>query len=106
VWGDGSPVRDFLHARDVAQGMMVAMKEMPNKPINLGSGVGTSIKDVVDIVVKNVNPRLKIKWDTSKPSGDKKRIMDISRAKSLGWEPKISLEEGIRETIEWYKENR
>lgn len=106
VWGDGSPVRDFIHARDVAKGMLVALEKCPGYPINLGSGQGVSIREIVEIIVSNLDEKPEISWDTSKPSGDKKRLMDISRAESLGWKPEISIEEGIKEVMDWYKENK
>ena len=104
VWGDGSPVRDFIHARDVAKGMLMALEKCPGYPINLGSGVGYSIKEIVDVIVHNLEKKPEVVWDTSKPAGDKKRLMDISKA--LGWEPEISITEGIKEVMEWYKENK
>ncbi len=109
VWGDGSPIRDFIHAKDVARGMLLALKKNPgpDKPINLGSGVGYTIKNLVEIITNNVEKKSEVVWDTSKPSGDKKRLMDITRAKELlGWQPEISLEEGVKDTMEWYKKNR
>lgn len=106
VWGDGTPIRDFIHARDVARGMMLAMEKLPEKPVNLGSGNGVSIKQIVDIIVKNLDKEPNVFWDTSKPTGDKKRLMDISRARYMGFTPEISIEDGIRETMEWYKSNK
>jgi len=109
VWGDGSPIRDFIHSRDVASGMLLALEKCPGpeKPINLGSGRGYSIKELAEIIVNNLKNKPKIEWDTSKLSGDKKRLMDISRAKEiLGWQPQISLQEGVRKTMEWYKKNK
>ncbi len=103
VWGDGSPIRDFIHAKDVAKGMLLALKKCPGYPLNLASGKGRSIKEIVEIIINNLEKKPNVVWDTSKPSGDKKRLMDISRAKTLGWEPKISLEKGIKEVMEWYK---
>lgn len=106
VWGDGSPIRDFIHADDVAEGMLLALEKGIGQPINLGSGVGVSIKEIVDIIVNNMDEKPKVVWDTSKPSGDKKRLMDISRARAIGFEPKFSIEKGIKEVMEWYKENK
>jgi len=106
VWGDGSPIRDFLHARDCARGMLAVFEAMPEGPVNLGSGVGVSIRDIVEIVAANTSPKPEIVWDLSKPSGDAKRLMDISRARSLGFEPRISLQEGIREVMDWYGANK
>lgn len=106
VWGDGSSIRDFIHARDVARGMMLVVERGETRPVNLGSGKGHAIKEVVEIILKNLEAKPEVVWDTSKPSGDKVRLMDISRARSLGFEPQISLEEGIAETIKWYREHQ
>ncbi len=106
VWGDGTPVRDFIHARDVARGMILALEKGALQPINLGSGIGVTIKKIVDIVIDNMKVKPKVVWDSSKPSGDKKRLMDISRARAIGFEPEISIEEGIKEVMAWYEKNR
>jgi len=104
VWGDGSAIRDFIHADDVARGMLIVLEQMPDKPVNLGSGVEYSIKELVSLIINNLEEKPKIIWDISKPSGDRKRLMDISRARALGFEPQILLEEGIKRTMAWYQE--
>lgn len=106
VWGDGSQIRDFIHARDVARGMFLILEKMPSLPVNLGSGKEVSIKDIVEIIVGNMKVKPKIVWDISKPSGDRKRLMDVSRAESLGFRPSISIEEGIKETMDWYLQHK
>jgi GDP-L-fucose synthase len=106
VWGDGTPVRDFIHARDVARGMLLVMERSDGRPINLGSGVGVSVGELVKIIVGNMKSPPEVIWDRSKPSGDRKRLMDISRAKVLGFEPKIPIEIGIKEVMEWYVKNK
>lgn len=107
VWGDGSPIRDFIHARDVAAGMLMVVEQGINQPVNLGSGSGVSIKQIADIIAANVpNGPIDIRWDITKPKGDAKRLMDMSRLNQYGFKPTISLEEGIIETIKWYVENR
>jgi len=106
VWGDGTPIRDFIFAKDVARGMLIALERCPGYPLNLGSGRGYSIKEVVEIIINNLERKPKIIWDTSKPSGDKKRLMDISKARALGWKPEILLESGIKEVMDWYKRNK
>lgn len=103
VWGDGSPKRDFIFARDVADGMIQVAEKNPSEPINLGSGNARSIKELVEIVVANVNPKLELKWDTDKPSGDMLRCMDTTRAESYGIYAKTSLEDGVKETVEWFR---
>jgi GDP-L-fucose synthase len=106
VWGDGSNIRDFIYGKDVAKGMLFAVENKITQPLNLASGKGVSIKDLVEIVIKGAGVYPEVVWDTSKPSGDRQRLMDMSRAKDLGFECEISLEEGIKETIEWYRENK
>ncbi len=106
VWGDGSPVRDFIHAKDVAAGMLLAMENPKATPVNLGSGEGVSVRRVVEVILSNMERPPKIVWDSSKPSGDKKRLMDVSRAKAMGFSPKVSIEEGIRDTMDWYRTHK
>jgi GDP-L-fucose synthase len=106
VWGDGSPIRDFIYADDVAKGMIFAVKNKITKPLNLGSGVGYTIKEVVDLVVKHSGKNLEVKWLSDKPNGDQKRLFDMSTAKSYGWEIEIGLEDGIKKTIEWFLNNK
>jgi len=106
VWGDGSPVRDFIHAKDVARGMLLALENITGQPVNLGSGVGVSIKEIVQIIVNNMEIKPELIWDTSKPAGDKKRLMNISRAMAIGFKPMISIEKGIKEVMGWYQKNR
>jgi GDP-L-fucose synthase len=106
VWGDGSAIRDFIHARDVAAGMLVAMENTAAGPVNLGSGIGYSVRKIVEVIVANMKVKPEVVWDTSKPSGDKKRLMDITRARSIGFQPAVSIEEGIREVMDWYRQNR
>jgi GDP-L-fucose synthase len=106
VWGDGSTIRDFIHADDVALGMIFAVENKITQPINLGSGEGYSIKEVVDMVVKYANKPLEVKWLTDKPAGDKIRLFDMSRAKSYGFDISVSLDDGIKKTTEWFLNNK
>jgi len=106
VWGDGSAIRDFIYSRDVALGMMKVVERGFNKPINIGSGKGITIKEIVEIIIQNTNQNKTIEWDTSKPSGDSIRIMDTSTQKKLKILNETSIEEGIKETIEWFKKNQ
>jgi GDP-L-fucose synthase len=106
VWGDGSPVRDFIHAYDVARGMMMAVEQGINVPINLGSGHGIKIREIVEQIVKNLQDEREVVWDISKPAGDALRLMDTTLAKNLiGFETEISLSDGIKETMDWFQEN-
>lgn len=106
VWGDGSQVRDFIYTQDVARGILLVAKSGETQPVNIGSGHGYSIKELVDTIVENLPKKPKVIWDASKPQGDKKRVLDISRARALGFSPVISLKEGVKETMKWYCENR
>lgn len=104
VWGDGSAVRDFIHAEDVAKGMIACVEQGINEPVNLGSGGGVSIKQVAETVARLTGKE--VEWDISKPSGDNLRIMDTERAKGYGINSKMTLEIGISQTVKWYKANR
>jgi len=106
VWGDGSPIRDFIHADDVALGMIYAVEKQITEPINLGSGKGYLIKEVVDMVVKHSGKQLEVKWLTDKPAGDKIRLFDMTRAKSYGFDISVSLDEGIKNTTKWFLNNK
>lgn len=100
VWGDGSPIRDFIHAKDVARGMMFAVENKITQPINLGSGNGVTIKEVAEIVANYFNKS--IQWSPEKPSGDAKRLFSMERANSYGFYPETSIKEGVEDTIEWF----
>jgi len=103
VWGDGSAVRDFIHAKDVAEGMIFAVENKITDPLNLGSGNGVTIKEVADCVAEIAG--VDVEWDLSKPTGDAKRIFDTKRAQKLGFTPKITIRQGIEETVNWYVKN-
>jgi len=107
VWGDGSSIRDFIFSRDVADAMILAVYKNINNPINVGSGKGVTIKSLVETIISSANKKkIKINWQKKKPIGDIKRLMDITRAKSFGFKPSISLSEGIQETIQWFLKNK
>ncbi|MDC0335510.1 NAD-dependent epimerase/dehydratase family protein [Pseudodesulfovibrio sp.] len=106
VWGDGSAIRDFIHAEDVARGMICVAETSPEKPVNLGSGNGYSIKELVMAIVANMDNPPTIHWDTTKPTGDALRILDMERANGLGFTPEIPLENGVRDTMQWYAKNQ
>jgi len=106
VWGDGSTIRDFIHADDVALGMIFAVENQITQPLNLGSGKGYSIKEVVDMIVKHANKNLTVRWLTDKPAGDKIRLFDVTRAKSYGFDISVSLDEGVKKTTEWFLNNK
>ena len=102
VWGDGSPIRDFVHASDVAKAMIFVMNNRIDKPVNVSSGNPTSIKKLVQLIAENYN-NIKYEFTESGISGDNKRLMDISRLNDYGWKPETSLSSGLKDTIDWFK---
>ena len=106
VWGNGSAIRDFIYADDVASGMLKILEKKISYPVNLGSGNGVSILNLVNNIKDNFKEKkIKIIWQKDKPSGDKVRLMDTTKAKKIGFKPVIPLSEGLRRTIDWYKRN-
>jgi len=104
-WGDGSPTREFLYVEDAAEGILLA-SEKYNKsdPVNLGAGFEISIKELVELIVELTGYGGDIVWDTSKPNGQPRRCLDVTRAKKeFGFEAKTNLKDGLTKTIEWYK---
>ena len=107
-WGDGSPVREFLYVKDAAKAIrMTVNAESDLDPINIGTGVGTSIKELADLTAKYMNYSGELKWDTSKPNGVMRKVLDVSKMKEKMPEfSPISFEEGLKKTIEWYLPNK
>ncbi len=106
VWGDGTPVRDFIYAGDCAEGMIHMVENCVTDPVNLGSGDGVSIKDIAETICEIHGEEVGIEWDVTKPKGDAKRLMDTTRAESYGFKCKTSLRDGIKETMNWFRQNR
>jgi GDP-L-fucose synthase len=108
AWGDGSPTREFLYVEDAADGIVTAAEKYNgSEPVNLGSGYEISIKDLTEMIIRLTGFKGKLVWDTEKPNGQPRRGLDVSRAKEyFGWQAQVPFEEGIRRTIEWFKENR
>ena len=103
VWGDGTPIRDFVYARDVARGMIFAVENEITEPLNLGSGDGVSIAKIASSIAARFE--CGIEFDISKPSGDAKRLMDMTRTFSHGFENSVDIDDGLEETIDWYLDN-
>jgi len=107
LWGSGSPLREFLHVDDLAKAVVLCMdKYDDSKQINVGSGQEVSIKDLADKISKAVGFSGEISWDSSKPDGTMRKILDSSKIADLGWKPLISLDQGIASTVEWYLQNK
>ena len=105
VWGDGSPTREFLYVEDAAEGILLATEKYDkSEPVNLGSGMEISIKDLVTLIAKLTGFKGELVWDTSKPNGQPRRQLSVERAKrEFGFEARVTFEEGLRRTIEWYE---
>jgi GDP-L-fucose synthase len=108
AWGDGSPTREFLFARDGAEGIVLAAERYnESDPVNIGSAFEISIKDLTETIARLTGFTGEIRWDTTKPNGQPRRKLDVSRAEQkFGFRSTTSFEEGLRETIDWYLANR
>jgi len=107
LWGSGSPRREFLHADDLGRACLFLLENYDDDvAINVGVGEDISIKELAELIQKVTAFDGVIDWDSSKPDGTPRKLLDVSRATDLGWEAEISLEEGIRSTYEWYKEHK
>jgi GDP-L-fucose synthase len=106
VWGDGTPTREFLYAGDAAEAILLgAERYNQSDPVNLGSGQEISIKDLVEMIARLTGFEGQLVWDTSKPNGQPRRALDVSRAEALfGFRAQMPFEEGLRRTIEWYRD--
>jgi GDP-L-fucose synthase len=103
LWGSGSPLREFLHADDLASACLFLLENYDDEvAINIGVGKDISIKDLAELIRAIVGFEGSIEWDSSKPDGTPRKLLDVSRITALGWKPTISLEDGIRSTYEWY----
>ena len=105
LWGDGSARREFLHVDDLAEACYTCMRDYDSSEIiNVGTGEDVTIKELSETISNIVGFSGQTNWDTSKPNGTPRKLLDVTKIKSLGWKPKISLEEGIQKTYEWYKD--
>jgi len=106
LWGTGTPKREFLHVDDLAKAILICLEKYnSDQHINIGSGEDLSIKDLALKVSKAAGFNGEIIWDSTKPDGTPRKVLDVTKIKNLGWKPFISLDEGIIQTIQWYQEN-
>ena len=106
LWGDGTPMREFLHVDDLAEAAVTCMQKYDSEEIiNVGTGEDVTIKELAETIADVVGYKNDVKWLTDKPNGTPRKVLNVDKMKSLGWEPKIGLREGIESTYEWYKEN-
>jgi GDP-L-fucose synthase len=107
LWGSGSPMREFLHVDDMAEATVFAFeKKLPDNLYNIGSGKDITIKGLAEIIQGVVGHSGEIVWDSSKPDGTPRKLMDVSKMQKSGWSARITLEEGIHSTYEWFVENQ
>lgn len=104
LWGTGTPLREFLHVDDLAAGIVFAMEsdKMDEYLYNVGYGEDLTIKTLAETIQRAVGHQGEIHWDSTKPDGTPKKLMDSTKFRNLGWKPEISLEEGIRTTYSWF----
>jgi GDP-L-fucose synthase len=104
LWGDGSAMREFLHVDDLAEACYTCMRNYDGvEHINVGTGEDITIKELAHTISDVVGFMGDVEWDTIKPNGTPRKVLNVDKIKSLGWEPKIGLREGIEKTYEWYK---
>ena len=108
LWGDGSPLREFLYADDLADAVVFLMDNADWQDtgdfVNVGTGKDISIKDLAHLMADIIGYKGSFSWDTTKPNGTPRKLLDVTKIKTMGWEPKISLKDGIRNTYRWYGE--
>ncbi|RDV28231.1 GDP-L-fucose synthase [Alteromonas aestuariivivens] len=115
AWGTGKPMREFLHVDDMAQASVYVLEleseiynlhtEPMTSHVNVGSGVDCTIRELVETVAEVIGYQGEIVWDTSKPDGTPRKLMDVSKLEKLGWKAKITLKEGLSETYQWFLSN-
>jgi GDP-L-fucose synthase len=102
-WGDGSPMREFLHADDLASACIFMLENYDGDvALNVGTGEDITIRELTEIIAEVVGYEGEILWDTEKPNGTPRKLLDVSKLKGLGWEPRLALRDGIASTYQWY----
>ena len=106
LWGSGAPMREFLFVDDLAKATIFALdNKLPEHLYNVGTGVDITIKKLAETIQKITGHQGKINWDSSKPDGTPRKLMDVSKMNELGWKHEVDLEEGIQKTYEWFLNN-
>lgn len=106
LWGDGTPRREFLHVDDLAAAVLLCAESYDDERLlNIGTGSDVTIAELASLVTRASGFTGEIKWDSSHPNGTPRKVLDTSRISALGWKPQVSLEQGIANTIAWYRDN-
>ena len=107
VWGSGTPRREFLHVDDLADALLYLMERYSDEsPVNVGWGEDLTIRELATLVARVVGYAGRLSFDTSKPDGTPRKLLDVSRLQGLGWRPTVRLEDGLRQTYAWFLENQ
>jgi GDP-L-fucose synthase len=110
VWGTGKPVREFIYVEDCADGILLAAEQYNDvaMPLNIGTGIGTSIRELVETINEVTGYKGKLRWNTDKPDGAAFKVLDVTRMREQlgGWQPPTSLRDGLRKTIDWYQAHK
>lgn len=107
LWGSGSPMREFLHVDDLAAAVVFSLeRKFEDNLYNVGTGQDLTIKALAELIQRIVGHKGELKWDSTKPDGTPRKLMDVSKMDKLGWTAQIGLEEGIKTTYQWYLENQ
>ena len=107
IWGTGTPKREFLYVDDMAAACVFVLERASEMPdfMNVGTGEDLTIKELAQTIAKHVGFKGELKFDTSKPDGTPRKLLDVSKLKGLGWSPKVSLDEGLKRSVEFYRNN-
>lgn len=107
LWGSGTPMREFLHVDDMADAVVFALEnQFQDNLYNVGTGTDLTIMELAELIQKTIGHQGEIIWDSTKPDGTQRKLMDVSKMTQAGWKAKIGLEEGIRSTYQWFLENQ
>lgn len=107
LWGSGTPMREFLYVEDLADAVVFALEnEFHDNLYNVGTGLDLTIRELAELIQKTVGHSGEILWDSSKPDGTPRKLMDVSKMANAGWKAKVGLEEGIKKTYQWFLENQ
>jgi GDP-L-fucose synthase len=106
LWGSGRAKREFIHSHDLAEATLFLLENYDSDlHINVGAGTDQKIRELANLIASKTGFRGDINWDTTKPDGTPRKLLDVSRINDLGWKPRVTLEEGVTETIKWFKDN-
>jgi GDP-L-fucose synthase len=111
LWGTGAPLREFLYVDDVGRAVTFCLDhvhaaDVADGVLNVGCGEDLTIRELAELVRRVVGYEGAVEWDSSKPDGTPRKLMDVSRLRGLGWAPSVGLEDGLRRTYQWYLEER